>query len=370
MSKKALFIDRDGTILVEPMPSEQVDSLEKLEFLPGAIRNLYKIANELDFELVMVTNQDGMGTESFPMADFQLPHSKMLEILKNEGVVFDNVLIDDSFPYQKKETRKPGIGLLTSYIKGNYDLQNSFVLGDRHTDIQLAKNLGAKGIYLRNDQLQTDLQAHCSCQTTSWDKIYEFLRYGERNAAVKRTTHETDIDIQIDLSGRIPTKIQTGIAFFDHMLDQVARHGGVGMQVKVAGDLAVDEHHTIEDTALALGHAFKVALGDKRGIERYGFALPMDESTAQVLLDFGGRPHLVWDAEFKREKVGEMPTEMFKHFFKSFSDAAAANINIKAEGDNEHHKIEGIFKAFAKAIKMAIRRDPMSDALPSTKGTL
>ncbi len=370
MAKKALFIDRDGTILYEPMPSEQVDSLEVLEFIPGAIRNLYKISQELDFELVMVTNQDGMGTDAFPMEDFLLPHNKMLEILKNEGIVFDNILIDDTYPHQKKDTRKPGTGMLKSYMKGNYDLAGSFVLGDRQTDVELSRNLGAKGIFINTIELDEEFKEHCALQTTSWDDIYEFLRYGERSAKVKRTTKETDIDIELDLSGKGETKISTGIAFFDHMLDQVARHGGVSLTAKVTGDLEVDEHHTIEDTALALGEAFKKALGDKRGIERYGFALPMDESSAQVLLDFGGRPHLVWDADFKREKVGEMPTEMFKHFFKSFSDAAAANLNVKAEGDNEHHKIEGIFKAFAKAIKMAVRRDPLNDELPSTKGAL
>lgn len=370
MAKKALFIDRDGTILVEPPITQQVDTLEQLEFLPGAIRNLYKIASELDFELVMVTNQDGLGTESFPLESFQLPHSKMLEILRNEGIVFHNVLIDDSFPHQKKNTRKPGTGMLTSYLKGNYDLAGSFVIGDRATDVQLAANLGAKGIFIHSAALPADLAAHCALQTTSWDAIYEFLRFGERHAAVRRTTSETDIQLQLELAPGGKTKIHTGIAFFDHMLDQLARHGGVSLQLHVQGDLQVDEHHTIEDTALALGEAFKRALGNKRGIERYGFALPMDDCMAQVLLDFGGRPHLVWEADFKREKVGEMPSEMFKHFFKSFSDAAAANLHIVATGENEHHKIEGIFKAFAKAIKMAIRRDPISNELPSTKGTL
>jgi imidazoleglycerol-phosphate dehydratase/histidinol-phosphatase len=294
----------------------------------------------------------------------------MLEIFKNEGVRFDNVLIDDSYPHQKKDTRKPGTGMLTSYLKGNYDLANSFVIGDRATDVQLAKNLGAKGIYIHTDALADDLQAHCGFQTTSWDEIYEFLRYGTRSATVVRNTSETKITVQVDLSPTAPSQIATGIGFFDHMLEQIARHGLIGLKINVSGDLHIDEHHTVEDTALALGAALKQALGNKIGIERYGFALPMDESAAQVLIDFGGRPEFVWQAEFQREKIGELSTEMFRHFFKSFSDAAACNLHIAATGTNEHHKIEGIFKAFAKAIKMAIRRDPMSNQLPSTKGVL
>ena len=368
--KKALFIDRDGTILIEPPITEQVDTLEQLEFLPGVLRNLYRIATELDFELVMVTNQDGLGTEAYPLERFLLPHNKMLEILKNEGIVFDNILIDSTYPHQKKDTRKPGTGMLTSYMRGNYNLAGSFVIGDRATDVQLAKNLGAKGIFIHTAELADELKPHCALKTTSWDNIFEYLRFGERNARVQRTTNETDILVELDLSGKGSSKIDTGIAFFDHMLDQLARHGGISLRIVARGDLQVDEHHTIEDTALALGEAFRQALGNKRGIERYGFALPMDESSAQVLLDFGGRPQLEWQAQFQRETVGQMPTEMFRHFFKSFSDAAAANLHIIATGNNEHHKIEGIFKAFAKAIKMAIRRDPWSDALPSTKGTL
>ncbi len=367
--KKALFIDRDGTLVVEPMPSEQLDSLELLEFLPGVIRNLWKIKEEFDYELVIVTNQDGLGTDSFSLEDFYLTHNKMLEIFKNEGIIFDNVLVDDTFPHQKKNTRKPGTGMMTSYIKGNYDLENSFVLGDRATDIQLAKNLGAKGIFLNNEDLSDDLSGICALQTTSWDKIYNFLRFKERTAEISRKTKETDIKIRLSLDNDEKSNFDTGIAFFDHMLEQISKHGNISLNIKVDGDLQVDEHHTVEDTAIVLGEVFKQALGDKLGTERYGFALPMDECSAQVLLDFGGRPHFVWETDFQREKVGEMPTEMFKHFFKSFSDAAQCNLHIKAEGENEHHKIEGIFKAFARTIKMAIRRDALN-GMPSTKGSI
>jgi len=367
--KKALFIDRDGTLVMEPMPSEQLDTLEKLEFYPGVIRNLWKIKNEFDYELVMVTNQDGLGTESFPLEDFYLAQNKMLEIFKSEGIVFDNILVDDSFPHQKKNTRKPGIGMLTTYIKGNYELENSYVIGDRATDVQLAKNLGAKGIFLSGKNIDDDLAQYCALQTTSWDKIYEFLKFEERTAQILRKTKETDINVSLSLDNDQKSSFDTGIAFFDHMLEQISKHGNISLNVKVKGDLQVDEHHTVEDTAIVLGEAFKKALGNKVGTERYGFALPMDECSAQVLLDFGGRPYFVWEADFQRERVGEMPTEMFKHFFKSFSDASGCNLHIKAEGENEHHKIEGIFKAFARAIKMAIRRDALN-GMPSTKGSI
>lgn len=367
--KKALFIDRDGTLVVEPMPSEQLDSLEKLEFIPGVIRNLWKIKQELDYELVIVTNQDGLGTESFPLDDFYIAQNKMLEIFKSEGIVFDNVLVDDSFPHQNKPTRKPGTGMLNSYIKGNYDLEKSYVIGDRTSDIQLAKNLGAKGIYLRTGEIPEDLTKTVALQTLSWDEIYEHLRFSERTSQISRKTKETDIQVFIGLDNKKASSFNTGIAFFDHMLEQISKHGNISLQVKVKGDLEVDEHHTVEDTAIVLGEAFKQALGNKIGTERYGFALPMDECSAQVLLDFGGRPYFMWEADFKRERVGDLPTEMFKHFFKSFSDSSQCNLHIKAEGENEHHKIEGIFKAFARAIKMAIRRNPLN-GMPSTKGTL
>ncbi len=367
--KKALFIDRDGTLVIEPKPSEQLDSLEQLEFLPSVIRNLYKIRKEFDYELVIVTNQDGLGTESFPLENFYLAHNKMLEIFKNEGITFENILIDDSFPYQKKNTRKPEIGMLTSYMKGNYDLKNSFVIGDRITDLQLAKNLGAKGILISKNEIPENLKEICVLKTQCWDEIYHFFRFEERTAEIERKTNETLISIKLSLDSDFSSSFNTGIAFFDHMLDQIAKHGNISLQIKVKGDLNVDEHHTIEDTAIALGEVFKKALGNKIGMERYGFSLPMDESSAKVLLDFGGRSYFVWKADFQRERVGEMPTEMFKHFFKSFSDSAQCNLHIEAEGENEHHKIEAIFKAFARAIKMAILRNPFN-GLPSTKGTL
>jgi len=367
--KKALFIDRDGTLVVEPKPSEQLDSLELLEFVPAVIRNLWKIRQNFDYELVIVTNQDGLGTESFPLENFYLAQNKMLEIFKNEGIVFDNILIDDSFPHQKKNTRKPETGLLTSYLKGNYDIANSYVIGDRATDVQLAKNLGAKGIYLSTNKLPENLINSCALQTESWDKIYNFLQFSERTSEITRQTSETDVRIYLSLDKNSASSFDTGIAFFDHMLEQIAKHGNLSLQVKVSGDLKVDEHHTVEDTAIVLGEAFKKALGSKIGMERYGFALPMDECSAQVLLDFGGRPYFVWNADFQRERVGELPTEMFKHFFKTFSDSAQCNLHISATGENEHHKIEAIFKAFARAIKMAIQRNSIN-GLPSTKGSI
>jgi imidazoleglycerol-phosphate dehydratase/histidinol-phosphatase len=370
--KKVLFIDRDGTLILEP-PDEQIDSLEKLEYYPGVFTWLGKIAAETDFELVMVTNQDGLGTNSFPEDTFWPAQNKMLKALENEGIHFPKIYIDRSFQRENKPTRKPGTGMLTEFFTDAYDLKNSFVLGDRLTDVELAKNLGAQGILLNNgglaEKLKTqNLESHCALTTTSWKDIYTFLTKPNRKATVKRTTKETDIDIAIDLDGSGKSHMETGLGFFDHMLDQLARHGNIDLSVKVKGDLHIDEHHTIEDTALALGEAFLKALGDKRGIERYGFCLPMDDCLAQVAIDFGGRPWIVWDAEFKREKIGEMPTEMFYHFFKSFSDTSKSNLNIKVEGTNEHHKIEAIFKAFAKAIKMAIRKE--GNQLPSTKGIL
>ncbi len=374
MKKKALFIDRDGTLIFEP-EDEQIDSLEKLEFLPKVFRNLFFIQKNLDYELVMVTNQDGLGTASYPEETFWPAHKKVLQAFENEGVTFDDILIDRSFPHENLPTRKPGIGMLTKYLNGDYDLENSFVIGDRLTDIQLAKNLGAKGILINNGDLVEQMEKqglanHCVLISEDWDDIYACVAASERIAKVERTTKETSISIRINLDGSGVCEISTGLHFFDHMLNQIGRHSGVDLKIEVKGDLEVDEHHTIEDTALALGEAFKKAVGDKIGIERYGFCLPMDDCLALAAIDFGGRPWLVWDAEFKREKVGDMPTEMFLHFFKSFSDAAACNLNIKAEGKNEHHKIEAIFKALAKAIKMAIKRDIFKFELPSTKGVL
>ena len=372
--KKVLFIDRDGTLILEPPIDFQVDSLEKLEFYPFVFKYLNKIAEELDFELVIVTNQDGLGTPANPHENFLPPHEKMLKAFENEGITFTDIHIDPTFEHENAPTRKPRTGMLTKYSDENiYDLKNSFVIGDRVTDVILAKNLGAKGIYLKDNDLeikQLNLEGFCSLTTTSWREIYEFLKLKDRTASVRRTTKETDITILLNLDGTGKADMKTGLGFFDHMLDQLARHSGSDLTVHVKGDLHIDEHHTIEDTALALGEAYYMALGSKLGIERYGFCLPMDDVLAQAALDFGGRPWLVWDAEFKREKIGEMPTEMFYHFFKSFSDASKCNLNIKAEGTNEHHKIEGIFKAFAKAIKMAIKRDANNMQLPSTKGVL
>ncbi|MTI41571.1 bifunctional histidinol-phosphatase/imidazoleglycerol-phosphate dehydratase HisB [Fulvivirga lutimaris] len=365
--KKVLFIDRDGTIILEP-EDEQIDSLEKLDFYPGVINWLSKIIELKSFEIVMVTNQDGLGTDSFPEDTFWPAHNKMLSILKNEGISFDEIFIDKSFEADKSPNRKPGTGMLTKYLNG-YDLENSFVIGDRLSDVQLAKNLGAKGILLDSGNKElNDLDEHTALVTEDWSDIYALLT--ERKASVVRTTKETDINIAINLDGKGQSSIDTGLAFFDHMLDQLSKHGMVDLDIKVKGDLEVDEHHTIEDTAIALGEAFYKALGDKRGISRYGFTIPMDDSLAQVVIDFGGRNWIVWDAEFKREMIGSMPTEMFFHFFKSFSDASKSNLNIKVEGNNEHHKIEAIFKAFARAIRMAIKREDGNDQLPTTKGII
>ena len=377
--KKVLFIDRDGTIVLEP-EGYQLDSLDKLEFYPKAFQYLAKIAAELDYELAMVTNQDGLGTDSFPEDTFWPTQNFILRAFENEGVLFDDVFVDRSFPEEKAPTRKPRTGMMTKYIdKPNYDLANSFVLGDRLTDVELAKNLGAKAIFMNTTDgagseeisaKREELDATIALQSTDWKKIYEFLKLEERTASITRKTHETDIYIKLNLDGTGKSNIDTGIAFFDHMLDQISRHGQMDLDIKVKGDLEVDEHHTIEDTAIALGEVYAKALGNKLGIERYGFCLPMDDCLAQVAIDFGGRNWLIWETEFKREMVGKMPTEMFFHFFKSFSDGAKANINIKAEGDNEHHKIEAIFKAFAKAIKVAVKRDTEKMILPSTKGML
>ena len=374
--KRALFIDRDGTLVIEPPVDYQLDSLEKLVFYPKVFRNLYFIRKQLDFEFVMVTNQDGLGTDSFPEDTFWPAHDKMLKTLEGEGIRFDDILIDRSFPEENSPNRKPRTGMLGRYLSGEYDLANSYVIGDRLTDMQLAVNLGAKGIWLRPDdgearRLLTENPAISPVLITDdWDRITEYLFAGERRATVRRTTRETDIFVEVNLDGHGRTEISTGLGFFDHMLDQIGKHSGIDLTVRVKGDLEVDEHHTIEDTAIALGEALLKALGDKRGIERYGYCLPMDDCLCSVALDFGGRPWLVWDAAFHREKVGDMPTEMFLHFFKSLSDAARMNLNIKAEGTNEHHKIEGIFKALARSIKMAIRRDIYRYELPSTKGAL
>jgi imidazoleglycerol-phosphate dehydratase/histidinol-phosphatase len=371
--KKVLFIDRDGTILVEPPVTFQVDNLEQMEFIPGVLRNLYFIRHKLDFEWALVTNQDGLGTDVYPQKNFDSVQAKFLQTLANEDIHFDKIFIDKSFPEENLATRKPGIALLSEYFSVNYDLENSFVIGDRSTDIELAKNLGCKAIYLSDDceiLRENELSDYCALQTTNWNKITEFLFAGERTATIKRTTKETDILIHLNLDGSGKCSIDTGIKFFDHMLEQIGKHSGSDLSIKVKGDLEVDEHHTIEDTAIALGEAFGKALGNKRGIERYGFYLPMDDCLCSVAIDFGGRSWLVYDANFKREFIGDLPTEMIFHFFKSFSDAARMNLNIKAEGDNEHHKLEGIFKALAKSIKMAVKRDIYRYELPSTKGMI
>ncbi|MCC5931100.1 MAG: bifunctional histidinol-phosphatase/imidazoleglycerol-phosphate dehydratase HisB [Cyclobacteriaceae bacterium] len=366
MKKKVLFIDRDGTLIKEPEIDFQVDAFEKLEFIPGAITWLRKLALESDYELVMVTNQDGLGTDSFPEENFWPVHNLMMKTFEGEGINFSEVLIDRSFEHENLPTRKPGTGMLQHYIDGAYDLSASYVIGDRVTDLQLAANLGCRGIYF-SEKTHDKACLH----TTSWEKIYEFLKMPPRVGVVRRTTRETDIKVEINLDGRGETRISTGLGFFDHMLDQLGKHGGIDISIETKGDLHIDEHHTIEDTGLALGEAFLAALGDKKGITRYGFLLPMDDCLAQAAIDFGGRPWLVWDAPFLREKVGDMPTEMFYHFFKSFTDTSKSNLNIKAEGTNEHHKIEAIFKAWAKAIKMAVKRDVNAmDQLPSTKGIL
>jgi len=367
---KLLFIDRDGTLVIEPPIDYQLDSLEKLEFYPGVFRWLSRIVEELDYELVMVTNQDGLGTSSFPEETFWPAHNKMMKAFENEGINFKEVLIDRSFPEDNASTRKPRTGLLTAFLNGNYDLANSFVIGDRLTDIELAENIGAKGILLSNNEELNYKNNTQILKTENWKTIYEFLKLSERTAEITRKTNETDISIRLNLDGTGKAKIDTGIEFFNHMLDQIARHGGLDLDITVKGDLEVDEHHTIEDTAIALGEVFYKALGNKLGIERYGFCLPMDDCLAQVAIDFGGRNWLEWEVEFKREMIGKMPTEMFFHFFKSFTDGAKCNLNIKAEGTNEHHKIEAIFKAFAKAMKMAKKRDVNNMQLPSTKGLL
>ena len=375
--KKVLFIDRDGTLTLE-LGDYQVDAFEKLIFYPQVFWYLTSIVKELDYELVMVTNQDGLGTDSFPEEEFWPYQNHLVKSFENEGVIFSEILIDRTFPEDKADTRKPGTGMLTAYINNpEYDLSNSYVIGDRLTDMQLAKNLGSKGIFIDNNAdlgadevTDTALEETIELTTKRWENIYRMLLLKERSVRLDRNTKETKISIDLNLDGSGKSQIDTGIAFFDHMLDQLARHGGVDLNVETIGDLEVDEHHTIEDTAIALGEIFAKALGDKKGIERYGFTLPMDDALAQVAVDFGGRSWLVWETEFKREMVGQMPTEMFYHFFKSFADGAKANLNIEAEGNNEHHKIESIFKAFAKAIKMAIKRDAENMTLPSTKGTL
>ncbi|WP_438965071.1 bifunctional histidinol-phosphatase/imidazoleglycerol-phosphate dehydratase HisB [Flavobacterium sp.] len=362
--KKVLFIDRDGTLVIEPPVDFQLDSLEKLEFYPKVFQNLAKIATELDYELVMVTNQDGLGTASFPEETFWPSQNKIIKAFENEGVFFSEILIDASFPEQNSTNRKPEIGMLKHYIKGNYDLENSFVIGDRISDVQLAKNLGSKAIYLSENPEELAVLT-----TTSWNEIYQFLAKQPRTASVIRNTNETKIAVAINLDGSGKSSIRTGLGFFDHMLEQISKHGSMDLDIHVKGDLYVDEHHTIEDVGIALGQVFAKALGSKKGIERYGFVLPMDDCLAQIALDFGGRSWLVWKADFKREKIGEMPTEMFSHFFKSFTDGAQCNLNIKCKGDNEHHKIESIFKAFARVLKIAVKKDGTA-TIPSTKGIL
>ena len=378
MKKRVLFIDRDGTLIKEP-EDEQIDSFEKLCFYPNVIKYLNKIMSDLDYEIVMITNQDGLGTTSFPEASFWPIHNFIIKTLENEGIIFQEQFIDRTFAVDNAITRKPNTGLLTKYFSEDYDLKNSFVIGDRLTDIELAKNLNAQGIFINDDRQlgveeisvdQSLLNPYISLETNSWKKIYQFLKAKDRKGSITRTTNETNIDISINLDGSGQSTIDTGIAFFDHMLDQIARHGQIDLAIKVVGDIQVDEHHTIEDTAIALGELFYTVLGAKLGIERYGFCLPMDDCLAQVALDFGGRNWLVWEADFKREMIGKMPTEMFMHFFKSFSDGARCNLYINGRGSNEHHKIEAIFKAFAKTIKMAVKRDFNKMILPSTKGML
>jgi imidazoleglycerol-phosphate dehydratase / histidinol-phosphatase len=380
--KRVLFIDRDGTLINEAPPTYQLDSYEKLTFYPNMFEYMGRIAREFDYELVMVTNQDGLGTDSFPENTFWPLHNLVMKSLEGEGIHFNAIHIDRTYPKENAPTRKPGIGMLTGYLNNEaYDIENSYVIGDRITDIQLAKNLGCRGIWLNNDpnlgageiadkaaSLHKD--GTIALETTKWAEIYEYLRLGLRQVVHERNTNETQIKIEVNMDGRGKANIVTGLGFFDHMLEQIARHGKIDLTIRANGDLHIDEHHTIEDTGIALGEAFAKALADKRGMERYGFALPMDEADAKVLIDFGGRNWMVWNASFQRERIGEMPTEMFFHFFKSFSDAAKCNLNIECHGDNEHHKIEAIFKAFAKAIRMAVKRDPLSNYLPSTKGVL
>ncbi|SJZ48843.1 bifunctional histidinol-phosphatase/imidazoleglycerol-phosphate dehydratase HisB [Sediminibacterium ginsengisoli] len=375
--KRVLFIDRDGVVLQEPPTDFQVDAIEKMTFVPGAITALSRIAKDFDYYKVMVTNQDGLGTDAYPEFDFHPYHDLMVRTLAGEGFVFDEMIIDRTFAHENQPTRKPGTALLQHFINNDgYDIASSFVIGDRWSDIQLAKNLGCKAIYFRSglhsfsEEQEATLRETIALETDQWEDVYAFLKLGMRKVSHTRTTNETKIAIELNIDGNGKAEIDTGLGFFDHMLDQIARHGKIDLAVKTSGDLHVDEHHSIEDTGIALGEAFAMALADKRGMERYGFALPMDEAEAKVLIDFGGRSWIVWDAEFKREKIGEMPTEMFFHFFKSFSDGARCNLNIECRGDNEHHKIESIFKAFAKAIRMAVKRDPFSNHLPSTKGVL
>jgi len=380
MVKKYLFIDRDGTLIKEAPPTYQIDSFEKLEFYPGMFTWLSRIAKEFDYELVMPTNQDGLGTDAYPENTFWPVHNFILKNLESEGIHFTDVLIDKTFPHENAATRKPGTGMFTKYIgNSDYDIANSFVIGDRITDVQLAKNLGCKAIWINNDanlggaeinDSVKALESTIALETTEWKKIYEFLKLGNRYVKHERNTNETKITIELNLDGNGKTEINTGLNFFNHMLDQLGKHSGADLNITVNGDLHIDEHHTIEDTAIAFGEAFAKALGNKAGINRYGFMLPMDDCLAQVAVDFGGRSWLVWDAKFTREKIGDMPTEMFYHFFRSFSDAAKCNLNIKVEGDNEHHKIESIFKALAKSIKMAVKRDVENMQLPTTKGML
>jgi len=375
--KPILFVDRDGVILEEPTTDFQIDSIAKTSFIPGAISYLGKIASDFGFHKVMVTNQDGLGTASYPKENFEPYQDLMLRTLAGEGFVFDEIFIDDTFAADNKPTRKPGTGMLNHLLNNSqFDIAHSFVIGDRWSDIALAKNMGCKAIYLKSPlhdltaQQELELRPYIALEAHTWSEIYSFLKLGLRKVSHVRNTKETKISVELNLDGKGDAKIETGLGFFDHMLDQIARHGALDLNIKCDGDLHIDEHHTIEDVGIALGEAFALGLSDKRGMERYGYALPMDEAEAKVLIDFGGRNWIVWDAEFKREKIGEMPTEMFFHFFKSFSDAAKANLNISCKGDNEHHKIEAIFKAFAKSIKMAVKRNPNSDALPSTKGVL
>ncbi|MDQ4119979.1 MAG: bifunctional histidinol-phosphatase/imidazoleglycerol-phosphate dehydratase HisB [Acidobacteriota bacterium] len=368
--KKVLFIDRDGTIVHEPPGTFQVDSFDVLKFVPSVITFLGKIARELDYELVMVTNQDGLGTDSMPEEHFFSVHKFIMQMLENEGIHFSEVCIDRSFPHENRPTRKPGTGMLARYFSPEYDLKNSFVIGDRLTDVLLARNLGARAIFLKNYDSAEELKNEIALVADNWQQIYEFLKLPARRVSKHRKTNETDILVELNLDGTGKAEIRTGLNFLDHMLEQIARHGSIDLKIEATGDLHIDEHHTVEDTAITLGQAFDEALKDKRGIERYGSCLPMDDCLAQVAIDFGGRNWLVWEAEFRREKIGDVPTELFSHFFKSFTDNARCNLNVKAEGTNEHHKIESIFKAFAKAIKMAVRRDINSNALPSTKGSL
>jgi imidazoleglycerol-phosphate dehydratase/histidinol-phosphatase len=379
--KRVLFIDRDGTLINEAPPTYQLDSFDKLTFYPHVFEYMRRIATELDYELVMPTNQDGLGTALFPENTFWPLHNFVLKSLENEGIHFSKVLIDKTYPHENAPTRKPGIGMFADYLNNvNYDIPNSFVIGDRITDMQLAKNLGCKGIWINNDaglgaaeindKVEELRQSTIVLETIEWSRIYEFLKRGLRVVKHQRNTNETKIAIELNMDGNGRANISTGLGFFDHMLEQIARHGKIDLDIRAKGDLHIDEHHTIEDTGIALGEAFAKALADKTGMERYGFALPMDESEAKVLIDFGGRNWIVWNAEFKREKIGEMPTEMFYHFFKSFSDASKCNLNIECRGENEHHKIEAIFKAFAKAVRMAVKKDPFSNYLPSTKGVL